>query len=214
MRHIIKLKKWHKIKIWGKALVLIDWSNIQKTYCEHKWITNFKESYNFLVKLIRLLTKDFTSDKVKKENIYVFFGLDEDIKGSKLFIESLKKFLGEENIIYKRVKKIKTENWSIRKADFDAEIGCFLCKYENDFKSFIIFSWDGDFALLYEKLLKKGKQILVIHWITEKEKIIQDEKWLEKKVKEKKYNLWKEIYELRKQYFPRLLNFSLEYFDI
>jgi hypothetical protein len=43
--------------------------------------------------LIKILSKDFQSDKVLKENIYVFFGLDEEIKGSKLFIENLQKFL-------------------------------------------------------------------------------------------------------------------------
>jgi len=214
MKHVIFLKKWYKIRIWWKALVLIDWSNIQKTYCEYKGITNFKESYNFLIKLIEKISLNFKSDKVLKENIYVFFWLDEQIKGSQLFIRNLQKYLGENNVIYKKVKMVKLENWKTkRKADFDAEIGCFLCKYENKFKSFIIFSWDWDFALLYEKLLKKGKQILVIHWVTEKEKIIKDEKWIEKKIKDKKYNLGREIYNLREKYFPQLLNFSIEYFD-
>ncbi len=210
MKHIIRLKKWHKIKVWWKALVLIDWSNIQKTYCEHKGITNFKESYNFLIKLIRLLSKDFKSDKVLKENIYVFFGLDEDIKGSKLFIENLQKFLGEENVIFKKVKKIKTEIWSKRKADFDAEIWCIICENKDKFKTFIILSGDGDFANLYKKLLEKWKQIIILHWATEKEKIIFKKDGSMKKKKYKKYNLWREIYELREEYHPQIINFPID----
>ena len=156
------------------------------------------------------MSKDFQSDKILKENIYVFFGLDEEIKGSKLFIENLQKFLWKENVIYKKVKKIKTEKGPKRKADFDSEIWCIICENRDRFKTFIILSWDGDFATIYRKLLEKWKQVVILHWVTEKEKVVNLDDGTVKKKKYKKYNLWREIYELREKYHPRIINFPID----
>ena len=79
MKNIIKTTKWHKIKIWGKSIIIIDWWNIYKTYCEVKWITNFKESYTELIKILNNITCNFEFSKIQRNDIFVFVGYQDDI---------------------------------------------------------------------------------------------------------------------------------------
>ncbi len=210
MKHFITLKNWQKLKIWWKALVIVDWGNIYKTYCEHIWIKLFKDSYDFLIKILEKITNNFSSEKIKKENIFVFVGIDENIKSSVIFAKKLKEFLWEGNVITKPVKFLKDKNWNIkRKADFDGLIWYFVCKKEKDFRSFIFLSSDGDFADIYKSLLENNKQIIVFHWITFEEKTYI-KNWLKKKKKKKKYNLGKEVWELAKKYKWKILNYPLD----
>ena len=74
-----------------------------------------------------------------------------------------------------------------------------MCKNIDNFKTFIIFSSDGDFSQIYEDILKKWKQLVVFHGFSLEEKIIQNnEKQIKKKIK--KYNLWSEVWELKNKY--------------
>ena len=198
------LKGWKKLRYWWKSILIVDRWNIYKTYVELIWITNFKESYNFLLKIFDILTN--WTNKLTKQNIYVFVWEDKNIVWSVLFIKKLKEYLWEQNVFTKPVKFYKQKDWNIkRKADFDAEIWCFLCENKNKFTTFIILSSDGDFANIYEKLLSMKKQVIVFHWIT-REKIYKNWKW---KIKEKN-NLWKEIWKLYSKYKPSILTFSLK----
>jgi len=202
MKHFIILKNWQKLKIWWKSLVIVDWGNIYKTYCEHIWIKLFKDSYNFLIKILEKITNNFFSEKVKKHSIFVFVGIDENIKGSIIFAKKLKEFLWEKNVITKPVKFLKNKDWNVkRKADFDAEIWCFVCENINNFTTFIFLSSDWDFAWIYKKILEKWKQIIIFHWIS-KEKV-----W--HKIKEKS-NLWKEVWQLLEKYKPRIVAKNLK----
>jgi len=68
----------------------------------------------------------------------------------------------------KPVKYIRTRaesgEWvSLRKCDFDLEIGLDCFERLDKFTGFIIFSGDGDFATLYERLIKIRKQVIVIY---------------------------------------------------
>ena len=193
MANKIILKDWRKYKLWWKTICIIDWANIQKTYCEINWVNNFKESYKVLEKVLNIL---FGLSKLERNNIYVFVGIDPQIYGSVKFVRELENNYKDITIVSKRVKKLKLKDWTIkRKADFDSYIGCLLCKNIDNFKTFIVFSSDWDFAQIYEDILKNWKQLIIFHWYSIEEKRV----WNKKK-KLKKHNLWKEVYELFKKY--------------
>ncbi len=188
----IVLNDWRKYKIWWKAMCIIDWANIQKTYCEINWINNFKESYKVLKEILELV---FNFSKLDKKDIFVFVWVDEKIYWSLRFVNELENNFKNINIISKRVKKIKLKDWTIkRKADFDSYIWCKLCRNIDNFKSFIIFSSDWDFSQIYEDILKNWKQLIVFHGFSLEEKVfLSKNRQIKKKIK--KYNLWKIIYE-------------------
>jgi hypothetical protein len=72
-------------------------------------------------------------------------------------------------LVTKKVKYLKIYDdtgsnfiWK-RKCDFDLEIGLDAVELTKDYNSFVFFSGDGDYATLYERLIKKGKRVVVIY---------------------------------------------------
>jgi len=210
MSKYILLNDWKKLRLWGKTLVIVDFGNIYKTYFEQSWIKLFKDSYNFLIKILSKITDEFNSYKVKKDNIYVFVGIDNNIKSSAVFAQKLKEFLGDKNVITKPVKFLKQQDWVVRrKADFDALIGYFTCQKQEEFKTFVFLSSDGDFVDIYESLLKNNKQVVVFHGLTFETKRYTS--WgISKKKKKKKYNLGKEVRELVFKHKGKIFTFPLD----
>ena len=144
------MKDEQVLKLKGKTAVFIDWANV------HNWKKFLKKEPN--PEQIFKYLKNYES--IKDVNFY--FGKDNHSKSHK-FLKDIKK-IGY-NLSTKSVKYIKIEGTEIqqRKCDFDIEIcmSVYNC-LEKDFDSFLFFSGDGDFAPLYEYLIEKRKQVIVI----------------------------------------------------
>jgi len=134
----------------GKTVVFVDWANV------YNWKKSFKKEIDS-----RKIFKHLKSYKEIKD-INFYYGLDKHPK-SKKFLKEIKK-IGY-TLHTKDVKYIKIEDTDIlqRKCDFDIEIcmSVYEC-LEKDFRTFIFFSGDGDFAPVYEYLIKKNKQVIVV----------------------------------------------------
>lgn len=186
------------IKTWWKTLSIIDVSNIYQTYAKYKNIYSFEDYFDFLKTIINKLTTN--SKKTSKKNFFMFLWVDKKLKESVKFKQNCIQLLWKENVITKNVKYFKHKWKTKRKADLDADIWYYIWKLKDQFTSFMIFSSDWDFAWIYEELLEKWKQVIVLHWYIE-EKIIQ--KWTRKsKIKK---NLWKEVFELYKKYKSKII---------
>jgi len=96
-------------------------------------------------------------------DIHFYFGSDNNAK-SQQFLKDVSK-IGY-TLHTKPVKHIRINSQPPifkRKCDFDLEIAMQVMMGLKKFKTFIFFSGDGDFAPLYELLLKEGKQVLVVY---------------------------------------------------
>ena len=138
------------LKLNGDTAVFVDWANV------YNWKKSIKKEPN--PKIIFKYLKNYKN--IKEINFY--YGLDEHPK-SKKFLKTIEK-IGYK-LSTKPVKYIKIENTDIeqRKCDFDIEIcmsvyGCL----DKDYDSYIFMSGDGDFAPIYEYLIKKRKQVIVV----------------------------------------------------
>ncbi len=131
------------LKLKGKTLVVVDWANIYGWRHEPGYATSIEKIKQQL---------DLYKEIVEKR---VYFGEDDHPKS----VEFLKKVQSLGFVLVS--KPVKYQN-GVRKCNFDIEIAvdCLvdLAKYE----SFVFMSGDGDFAYLYEHLLKLGKQVVVI----------------------------------------------------
>ena len=127
------------LKLKGKTLVIVDWANI---WGWQMGLTPVK-IWNYFKNYKEVLVQNF------------YFGLDENDKSEAYLKEVVK--LGFK-LISKPVKYILGK----RKCDFDLEIGLDCFENIDKYDSFVIMSGDGDFATLYERLLKKNKQVVVI----------------------------------------------------
>jgi len=93
-------RKIKKLRFWWKTLVIFDTSNIYVTYARHKKIFKFKDYFNFVKNLIEKLLAEYTK-RIKRENIYLFVWIDENLEKSKWFYEEVIKLLGVNNVISK-----------------------------------------------------------------------------------------------------------------
>ena len=138
------------LKLNGKTAVFVDWANVYNWKKSLKKEPNSKQIFKYL--------KNYKDIK----NINFYYGLDDHPK-SKKFLKEVEK-IGYQ-LYSKDVKYIKIEgtNLSQRKCDFDIEICMSVYEFlEKDFKTFIFFSGDGDFAPLYQFLIEKRKQVIVV----------------------------------------------------
>jgi uncharacterized LabA/DUF88 family protein len=150
----MKFKKdQFQLKLKGKTAVFIDWGNV------YYWKDSLKKEID-LRKLYRYLQ---SYKQVKLVNFY--FGTDVHPASKNQIKQAVKIGL---RVITKPVKYLpkKAENGEIvyiRKCDFDLEIGLDCFENIDKFDSFIVFSGDGDFATLYERLIKRNKQVIVVY---------------------------------------------------
>ncbi len=148
------MKKQQKLKLRGKAVVFIDWANV------YGWKSNLRDTTG-----CRKLYKYLKSyNEIKSINFY--YGEDNNQK-SKDFLIEIRKIgfnLTKKPVKYIVVAKIDDTIIRKRKCDFDIEI-C-MSVYESlkaGFDSFIFFSGDGDFEPMYQFLINKHKQVIVIY---------------------------------------------------
>ena len=143
-----------KLKLRGKAMVFIDWANV------YGWRKTLKRDLD-PEKLFKYL-KNYP-DIV---DIRFYFGEDEHPK-SRAFLKKVEE-IGY-TVITKPVKhilivEIDGKNIYRRKCDFDMETCIDVHEVlVEDVESFIFFTGDGDYAPLYQKLIKLGKQVIVIY---------------------------------------------------
>lgn len=141
-----------KLRLRGKTAVFIDWANV------HGWKRSLKQEID-LKKLFAYLT-------IYKEigEISFYFGTDRH-PASKLQLQQARR-IGY-RVITKPVKYLPVKDSGVivwkRKCDFDLEIGLDCFERLKTFTGFIFFSGDGDFATLYERLVKGRKQVIVIY---------------------------------------------------
>lgn len=147
-------KEKFQLKLNGKTCVMIDWANV------YGWSHNLKKQVDE-AKLFEYLK---SYKQIEKINFY--FGEDKTKPKSKEFLDKVKK-IGY-GLVIKDVKFIKIyddkgKNFILkRKCDFDLEIGLDTMELVDNYQTFIFFSGDGDFKTLYDRLIKKHKQIIVI----------------------------------------------------
>lgn len=145
MKKILRLK--------SPCYVFIDWANVYGWKKSLKKVINPQRLYKYL--------KNYK--EIKSINFY--YGTDKHPK-SKKFITKIKKLRYKVNtkpVKYILTAKIGDQRIYRRKCDFDMEISISVHKVLNKTKSFIFFTGDGDFAPLYELLIKKKKQVIVIY---------------------------------------------------
>lgn len=146
------MKEKKTLKLKGKTAVFVDWANVRGWEEKLKWEIDLGKLYQYL--------KSYK--QIKEFRFY--FGTNthpaskEQIKqareiGFKVITKSVK---------YLPVKDKGIVLWK-RKCDFDLEIGLDCFETLDKFDCFIFFSGDGDFATLYERLVKRKKQVIVMY---------------------------------------------------
>lgn len=148
-------KSEFRLKLKGKTAVFVDWANV------YYWKDELKKEID-----LKKLFKYLKSYKEVKD-IRFYFGTDLTHPASKEFLKEAKQ-VGYQ-VITKKVKFLKIYDeekrnfiWK-RKCDFDLEIGLDAFERLEKFSGFIIFSGDGDYATLYQRLIKRKKQVIVIY---------------------------------------------------
>ncbi len=143
-----------KLKIESKATVYIDFGNVYGWKDQLKKVVDPKILYQYL--------KGYS----KIDAINFFYGTDTNQKSID-FLKQIKKT--GYNLITKPVKyitvgKVNNQDIKIRKCDFDIEICMNVYQQLQDgYQTFIFFSGDGDFAPIYNFLIKQHKQVIVIY---------------------------------------------------
>ena len=142
------------LELKGKTAVFIDWANV------YHWEKSLKKAVS-PKKLFKYLKKYKSI-----EQINFYYGRDKHLK-SKIFLEEIKKIgycLTTKPVKYITAGKVGETVIRIRKCDFDIEIcmAVYEC-LEKDYRSFVFFSGDGDFAPIYRYLIGHKKQVIVIY---------------------------------------------------
>ncbi|MBU1092036.1 NYN domain-containing protein [Patescibacteria group bacterium] len=147
-------KEYKKLIIKGTAVVFIDWANV------HGWEKTLKTD----ISLTQLFTYLSEYEEITDNRFY--FGTDTHEKSVE-FLKTANK-IGY-NVTTKPVKyilagQIDEQKIYMRKCDFDMEVCIDVHRLlKEGLESFIFFTGDGDFAPLYEMLVKLGKQVIVVY---------------------------------------------------
>lgn len=144
-----------QLKLRGRTAVFVDWANV------YRWKDKLKKAMD-AEKLYKYLK---SYDQVGEVRFY--FGEDDVHPKSREFLETVRKmgyFLATKKVKYLKIYDDTGGNfiWK-RKCDFDLEIGLDAIELMKDYDSFVFFSGDGDYATLYERLIRKGKQVVVVY---------------------------------------------------
>jgi uncharacterized LabA/DUF88 family protein len=148
------MSKPQKLTIKSKSVVYIDYGNV------YGWKSHLKKPVD--PKILHQYLKQYS----QIDSINFFYGIDINQK-SKDFLKQIKQ-IGY-NLITKPVKyitvgKVNNQDIKIRKCDFDIEICMNVYQHLKDkYQTFIFFSGDGDFAPIYQYLIKQNKKVIVIY---------------------------------------------------
>gem|GEM_PF-1512962 len=148
-------KKEFRLRLRGKTVVLVDWANVWG------WRGNLKAEVD-----PKKLWEYFSGYREVGE-MRLYFGTDKTHPKSGEFLKNAKKT--GYFVVTKEVKFIKIYDddkksffWK-RKCDLDLELGLDALEMSEKYQSFIILSGDGDYATLYERLIKRKKQVIVVY---------------------------------------------------
>lgn len=126
----------------GRSVAFVDWSNMYHQLKHSDWEICVRNLWDFL-------------QEKTVEKIYIFAGKDDHPKSQKFLEEVVD--VGYE-VISKPVKYILGK-W---KCDFDVEITlAMMDSLIEGYDSFLLFSGDGDFAPVVERLLDRRKQVMI-----------------------------------------------------
>ena len=143
-----------KFILKGETIAYIDWANV------HGWENSLKRE----IDIDRLFTYLKTYHEIKDARLY--FGKDIHPK-SAAFLERAEKAgyaITTKPVKYILETRIEGKKMYRRKCDFDMEICIDVHEaLQENIRSFIFFTGDGDFAPLYEKLIHLGKQVIVVY---------------------------------------------------
>ncbi|TSC97273.1 MAG: hypothetical protein CEN88_89 [Candidatus Berkelbacteria bacterium Licking1014_2] len=176
-------KKFFKLK--GKTLAIIDWANVYGWSEKLKWQVDPKKLYKYLKSYLEIeeIRFYFGAEKgnkksegfqkkikkigynlISKELKWVPVSLDKS--HFKKFLEELARISGNlkksSSDIAGQLEKIMKTPIYRRKCDFDCEIAIDVMKNIDAIDSLILFSGDGDYAVLVDETIKNGKQAIVV----------------------------------------------------
>lgn len=138
----------------GDAIAYLDWANI------HGWEKSLKCEINIANLFVYLKTYPQIQD------VRLYFGKDIHPK-SIAFLQRAQETgytLTSKDVKYILEGEIGSQKVYRRKCDFDMEICIDVHEaLAKDIRAFIFFTGDGDFAPLYEKLIRLHKQVIVVY---------------------------------------------------
>lgn len=179
------MEKQFNFKLKGKTLVFIDWANVYGWFKKLKWQVDEKKLFKYLksypqIKEIRFYfgfeKGNKKSEEFQKEIKKIGYNLvSKELKWVPVSLDK-SYFKKISNKILKIADSIETSNSDIakllrklpeipiyrRKCDFDCEIAIDLIKNINKYDGFILFSGDGDYAVLMKEIIESGKQAIVV----------------------------------------------------
>jgi len=176
-------KEDFKFKLKGRTLVIIDWANVYGWFEKLKWEVDEKKLYKYLktykqIKDIRFYfgieSGNKKSEEFQKKIKKIGYTLiTKEVKWVPVTIDkeyfrksmnNLFKEYGFDNKFFNEFfKKLRRDkNLKRRKCDFDCEIAIDVMKNLDKFDSFILFSGDGDYAVLMKEIINSGKQSIVV----------------------------------------------------
>lgn len=174
-----------KFKLKGKTLVLIDWANVYGWFAKLKWEIDERKLFKYLKSYPRIKEIRFyfgvekgneKSERFQKEIKRIGYNLiSKELKWVPVSLEKahFRKLLSK---LFEIADNLKTSNSDIarlliklpkipiyrRKCDFDCEISIDVMKNVDNYESFILFSGDGDYAVLMEEIIKSKRQAIVV----------------------------------------------------
>lgn len=143
-----------ELKLRGKTAVFIDWANVYGWRKSLKKEIDPKKLYKYLKSYKQI------------ESINFYFGTDNNIKSIN-FLKTISKIgykIITKPVKYITIAIINNQRIFRRKCDFDMEISIDVHKtVEDNYRSYVFFSGDGDFEPLYKLLINNNKQVIIIY---------------------------------------------------
>lgn len=142
-----------KLVLKGETIAYLDWANI------HGWEKSLKQEIDTAQLFAYLKTYPEIQD------IRLYFGKDVHPK-SVAFLEQAEKTgyrITTKDVKYILETEVAGQKMYRRKCDFDMEICIDVHEVLDKTRTFIFFTGDGDFAPLYQKLIRLYKQVIVVY---------------------------------------------------
>ena len=175
--------KFFKLK--GKTLVVIDWANVYGWFKKLNWEIDPKKLYKYLKQYPEVKNINFyfgieennkQSENFNKQmNQIGYKTISKNVKWVPVSLDRshFKKFLEDLHRICDGLEKANSEIAEQlkvamelpiyrRKCDFDCEIAVDVMNNIDSIDSLILFSGDGDYAVVADELIKRSKQMIVV----------------------------------------------------
>jgi uncharacterized LabA/DUF88 family protein len=172
-------------KLKGKTITIIDWANVFGWFNNLRWEIDPKKLYQYLKSYPQITDIRFyfgvekgnkKSEEFQKKIKKIGYTLiTKELKWVPVSLDKahFKKFLDE---LFKITDGLEKSNSKIatklrklpaipifrRKCDFDCEIAIDVIENMDKIESLILFSGDGDYAVLVDEMIKRNKQTIVV----------------------------------------------------